>query len=318
MMKQTAVIIPNYNGIRYIGNCLASLRNQSVSDFEVFVIDNGSTDGSAELAAEEYPEVHLINLGENTGFTGAVNAGLKAAESFRYALLLNNDTIAGKHFVEALEKAIGEDQKFFSCQASLRQMDHPECLDDGGDFYSVLGWAWARGKGKSAYRYAKNTPVFFSCAGAAIYRMDVIREIGALDPQMFAYLEDCDLGWRARLAGYENLYVPSAYVLHAGSGSSGSRYNEFKVKYTSRNSVYIIRKNMPLWQRILNFPFLAAGFGIKTVFFMKKGFGKTYLTGLRNGMKMDVKPSKTGFRAYAAAELWMLKGTVLRIREFFD
>ena len=316
-MKRTAVIIPNYNGMKYIRGCLASLRAQTAEDFDVFVVDNGSTDGSAELAAEEFPEVHLLKMGENTGFTGAVNAGLKEAEGYRYALLLNNDTIAGKHFVEALENAIEADPKLFSCQASMRQMDHPECMDDAGDFYTVLGWAFARGKGKSADRYKKNAPIFFSCAGAAIYRMSVIREIGALDPTMFAYLEDCDLGWRARLHGYENLFVPSAYVLHAGSGSSGSRYNEFKVKYSSRNSVYIIRKNMAPWQRLWHLPFLMAGFGIKTVFFIRKGLGKTYLMGLLEGMKMKAERTPADPGALLQTEKWMLKGTLQRIWELF-
>ena len=317
MANRTAVIVPNYNGIRYIGNCLASLREQTAKDFEVFVVDNGSTDGSAELAAEEFPEVHMIRLGENTGFTGAVNAGLKEAEHFKYVLLLNNDTIAGKHFVEALEKAIDSDPRLFSCQASMRQMSDPLLCNDAGDYYTALGWAFARGKGKKAERYKKNTPVFFSCAGAAVYRMSVMKELGGLDPQMFAYLEDCDLGWRARLKGYENLYVPSAYVLHAGSGSSGSRYNEFKVKYSSRNSVYIIRKNMPLWQRAVNLPFHLAGFGIKTFFFIRKGFGKIYIKGLLEGMRMKTGPVKAEPGAYLAAEKWLLKGILLRIKEGF-
>ena len=120
-----------------------------------------------------------------------------------------------------------------------------------------------------------------------------------------------------RLHGYENLFVPSAYVLHAGSGSSGSRYNEFKVKYSSRNSVYIIRKNMAPWQRLWHLPFLMAGFGIKTVFFIRKGLGKTYLMGLLEGMKMKAERTPADPGALLQTEKWMLKGTLQRIWELF-
>ncbi len=313
--KRTTVVIPNYNGIRYLHDCLHSLRAQTAADFDVLVVDNGSEDGSAELAAEEFPEIHFLMLGENTGFTGAVNAGIRAAEDSKYILLLNNDTIAGKHFVEELEKAMDEDENLFSCQASMRTMSDPSKMDDAGDFYTVLGWAFARGKGKDAKRYKKSGPVFFSCAGAAIYRSSMLRELGGFDPQMFAYLEDCDIGWRARLKGYENRFVPAAYVLHAGSGASGSRYNEFKVKYSSRNSVYIIRKNMPAAQRLLNLPFLLAGFAVKAVFFTAKGLGKVYLKGLWEGLRMKTESAKAEPGSVKSVQKWMLRGTLLRIRE---
>ena len=103
-----------------------------------------------------------------------------------------------------------------------------------------------------------------------------------------------DIGYRARLAGYENWYFPAAGVLHAGSGASGSTYNAFKTSLTSRNSVYLIRKNMPPWQRILNLPFLAAGFLVKTVFFVKKGLGREYLKGLAEGIRMGGKHGTHG------------------------
>ena len=133
---------------------------------------------------------------------------------------------------------------------------------------------------------------FAACGGAAIYRRKVFDEIGLFDERHFAYLEDIDIGYRARLYGYVNVYEPKAEVVHVGSASSGSRYNEFKVQYSSKNNIYLIYKNMPTWQIVLNLPFLTAGFGAKTAFFIKKGLGVTYLKGLAEGVRMCDKKYK--------------------------
>ena len=113
-----------------------------------------------------------------------------------------------------------------------------------------------------------------SCAGAAIYRKKFIDRIGDFDEEHFAYLEDIDVGYRARIFGYENWYVPAALVYHVGSGTSGSRYNQFKTRYSSRNNIYLIYKNMPVLQIIINLPFLVPGFGMKILFFCPEGNGQ--------------------------------------------
>ena len=120
-------------------------------------------------------------------------------------------------------------------------------------------------------------------------------QIGLFDERHFAYLEDIDVGYRAKINGYKNLYEPSAEVVHVGSASSGSRYNEFKIKLSSRNNVYLVYKNMPLVQKIINSPTLFFGFLIKYIFFMKKGYGKIYLKGLTEGMKMCRKQDKVSW-----------------------
>ena len=111
-------------------------------------------------------------------------------------------------------------------------------------------------------------------------------EIGLMDETHFAYLEDIDIGYRARIHGYVNLYIPEAVVFHAGSGASGSRHNAFKASLASRNSIYLIYKNMPLLQILINLPFLTAGYMVKTVFFVRKGLGAAYLKGLRQGFAL--------------------------------
>ena len=168
--------------------------------------------------------------------------------------------------------------------------------DDAGNYYCALGWAYARGKGKDIHTYEKEEKIFSSCAGAAIYRKKIFDKIGLFDEEHFAYLEDMDVGYRARIHGYENWYAPDAMVYHVGSGTSGSRYNQFKIRYSSRNNIYLIYKNMPLLQIIINLPFLVAGFGIKILFFTLKGFGREYIAGIKNGFQISAKNRKVSFR----------------------
>ena len=283
-MKTVSVIIPNLNGREYLPGCLTSLRKQTFQDFEVFLIDNGSTDGSLCYVREHFPEVKIRVSGKNTGFCGAVNEGIRLSNA-PYVLLLNNDTISTDTMVEELLRAIQSSPRRFACQAKMLSMQNPSRIDDAGDFYCALGWAFARGKGKEATRFQKEKQVFSCCAAAAIYRRDLLNQIGGFDRRHFAYLEDLDLGWRAQLYGYENWYSPSAVVYHAGSATTGSRYNAFKVRLSARNSVYVIAKNMPSWQILLNLPCLLLGYGIKGLFFVKKGFFREYAGGLLNGLR---------------------------------
>ncbi|MCM1027884.1 MAG: glycosyltransferase family 2 protein [Roseburia sp.] len=285
-MQKVTVVIPNYNGIRFLADCLDALLEQEsgTPEYGILVVDNGSDDGSAELLREKYPAVKVQALPENTGFCHAVNVGIRMAET-PYVILLNNDTRVRPGFVINLLRAIEQHEKAFSVSARMLMWDRPELLDDAGDQYCVLGWAYARGKGKPADAYDRPCSVFSACAGAAIYRKAVFEEIGYFDEEHFAYLEDLDIGYRARLFGYENYYEPSAEVLHYGSASSGSRYNEWKTGLAAANSVYVIGKNMPPLQWIWNLPFLIPGFLMKYLFFCRKGLGKTYRQGLKKGIQ---------------------------------
>lgn len=309
--NMVSIVIPNYNGIEFIANCLQSLQNQSFENYEIIVVDNASSDRSTMYIKEKFPEVKLIELDKNYGFSKAVNEGIKQSNS-KYVILLNNDTTVDEYFVEELVKVMEESKQIFSCQAKMLQMYDSSRIDDAGDYYCSLGWAFARGKGKSSLLYQENAKIFAACAGAAIYRREVFDQIGYFDEAHFAYLEDIDIGYRARIHGYKNRYAAKSVVYHAGSGSSGSRYNEFKVDLASRNSIFLIYKNMPFLQILLNLPFLLIGFIIKIMFFSKKGFGKTYLLGLKKGIQMAIKLEKvkfhlknTGNYASIQFELWI-------------
>ena len=293
-MCEVSVIIPNYNGKKYLKNCLDAMARQVYRDFEVILVDNGSEDGSVEYLQEYYPWVRLIALPENTGFCGGVNAGIRASKS-PYVLLLNNDTIAEKYFIKNLAAAMKRHPNACSCQGKMMQLSDKSKMDDGGNYYCALGWAFADGKGRPEVNYTKEKQIFSSCAGAAIYSRKILDEIGYFDEAHFAYLEDLDVGYRARLYGYENWFCPKARVYHAGSGTSGSRYNLFKVRYSSRNNIYMIYKNMPLAQLFLNLPFLVVGFGVKLLFFTVKGYGREYAAGIKNGFALSRKGKKYPF-----------------------
>lgn len=291
---EVSVVIPNFNGIAFLDSVLGSLEGQTERNFEVIFVDNGSTDGSCSFVAANYPWVHLIELSENFGFCRAVNEGIRAAKA-PYVLLLNNDTEVAENFVEEMLAAIKRHENAFSCAARMVQYHDRDRIDDAGNYYCALGWAFARGKGKDVHRYEKEEKIFAACGGAAIYRKKILDKIGLFDEEHFAYLEDTDIGYRARIQGYENWYAPRAIVYHVGSGTSGSRYNQFKTRYSSRNNVYLIYKNMPLLQILLNLPFLIAGFGIKLLFFAVKGMGREYIAGIKNGFTITHKGKKVPF-----------------------
>lgn len=314
---EATVVIPNYNGIKYLKGCLDSLREQSRHDFKVLLIDNGSQDGSASFVESHYPEVELVCFSENRGFCGAVNEGIRRADT-PYVILLNNDTVCDQEFVAELIAAIDEMPHCFSCASQMVKMQDSGIIDNAGDYYCALGWAYAYGKDKSAKHYQKRREIFSACAGAAIYRRDVFDEIGLFDEAHFAYLEDVDVAYRAKIAGYRNYYIPEAVVKHVGSATSGSVYNEFKIRHSSRNSVYLIYKNMPWPQILLNLPFFTAGFLIKTLFFARKGYFREYVSGLWKGVRLCKRSKKVRFQGrdlphYLKIQLELWINTVRRL-----
>lgn len=293
-MIKTTVVVPNFNGIKYLKNCIDKLLvAKECGDFEILLVDNGSTDGSEVLCGEYRAQgiAKVIAFHRNTGFCGAVNAGIDACKT-EYVLLLNNDTEVTKDFVVNLEHFMDTHPKAFSASAKMLSLQNPNIIDDCGDLYCALGWAFGLGKGKVRTKYEKDAEIFASCGGAAIYRMEVFERIGKFDENHFAYLEDIDIGYRAKIHGYRNYFCHNAVVLHAGSGFSGSRYNAFKIDLSAKNSIYLIYKNMPFLQFLINFPILLAGFLIKFLFFAKKGYGKVYIKGLLKGFHLSF--SKAG------------------------
>ena len=320
-MKVT-IIIPNYNGKHFMEPCLKSLAEQTCKDFKILVVDNASTDGSVEYMKKEYPEIETLVLDQNYGFSKAVNVGIRHADT-PYVLLLNNDTTVEPHFVLEMIRAIERSRYIFSVSSKMIQMYHPELIDSAGDLYTAIGWGICRGAGRSITNYTEDCEIFSACAGAAIYRRELFKKIGYFDENHFAYLEDIDVGYRAKIYGYKNVYCPSALVYHVGSGTSGSKYNAFKVKLSARNNIYVNYKNMPVLQLLLNLLPLTAGYLVKWIFFLKIGFGKEYMEGIKEGFATCKEQKKVSFNPlhllnYCKIEVELIANTFLYAKDWMQ
>lgn len=293
---KVSVVTPNYNGVKFLKNYFKSLDDDSEYIGEVIIIDNGSNDSSIDYIQNNsfnFPVI-LIKNNENLGFAPAVNQGILKAK-YDYIFSLNNDTEIKKGSIKAMLDLIQE-ENVFSVQAKMLQSSNRQLIDDAGDEYNLLGWTKKIGENQSSDNYPHVFEIFSSCAGAALYKKDVLNEIGLFDDNFFAYMEDVDLAIRSQINGYKNLLCPDAIVYHIGSATSGSRYNEFKVKIAARNNVWTVYKNLPIPLKIINFIFLFLGFSIKYVFFIKKGFGSLYLEGIKEGLSTRSKLEKVNFK----------------------
>lgn len=304
-----SVVIPNYNGNEYLKRCINSLSK----DIEIIIIDNNSTDDDYGWINKEYPYIIFKRLDKNYGFSYAVNEGIKLAQG-EYVLLLNNDTEIQEGFLEVLLTCIESNPQIFAVCSQMIQYHNPSLIDDAGDEYNLFGWAYKRGDGKPVDTYKGIKQVFSACAGAALYRKSVFKEIGYFDENFFAYMEDIDISYRALSHGYKNIYCPEAKVLHIGSATSGSKYNDFKVKLAARNNIYVPYKNMPIIQLVINLPFLIIGYLTKYLFFLNKGFGKAYSQGFKEGIQTLNQVRRVPFRwnnfkYYCYIEWLLIKNT---------
>lgn len=237
-----SVVIPNWNGKRFLATCLDSLRRQTYADLSVIIVDNASSDGSQALIRDAYPEVRLIELAENQGFTGACNIGIEAAERELVALL-NNDTELDEGWAEAIVAAFDNDAKVGIVSSKMLLFDQRDRFHTAGDYFTVDGRAGNRGAWEvDSGQYDRGEYVFSACGGAAAYRRSMLAEIGALDGDFFFLLEDADLAWRAQLAGYKVWYAPSAVVYHHLSATGGGVTASY---FDGRNSIWLLAKNMP-------------------------------------------------------------------------
>jgi GT2 family glycosyltransferase len=244
---KVTIVIPNWNTQRWLDGCLGGLRAQSYRDFEIILVDSGSTDESVPYVRTHFPDVRVITLNQNRGFAAAVNAGIKAADS-EYVVLLNVDTVPRPEWLASLIQAIEQSPPEVGCLASkMLSLTNPSLIDDAGDTFSWYGSARKRGQREPAVNYDQPTEVFSACAGAALYRRTFLEEVGLFDEGFTSYLEDVDLGFRGRLMGYRCLYVPTAEVLHQGQGAGTPRGHY--VYLLTRNRLALLLKCVPtsLW-----------------------------------------------------------------------
>ena len=203
---KVSVVTPNYNGEKFLKTFFESLNNDSELIGEVIIIDNGSSDNSKDYinnATFNFP-VKLIENSQNMGFAPAVNQGISNAKH-EYIFSLNNDTEVKKGSIRHMVELISSGEDIFSVQAKMLQYNNKDLIDDVGDEYNLLAWTKKTGENHSSDEYTEVKEIFSSCAGAALYRKSLLKELGMFDDNFFAYMEDVDLALRSRINGYRNL-----------------------------------------------------------------------------------------------------------------
>jgi GT2 family glycosyltransferase len=245
-----SIIIVNWNGAEVLPRCLQALKTQTYTDYEIIVVDNGSEDRSVDMLLSQWPDVHLIRLGENKGYAVANNIGAKRARG-AWLALVNIDAFLSPNWLEILVDATQRNKEYSFFGACLLQDTDPSLLDGAGDVYHISGLAWRR-----YYNHPlesvdqKVEEIFGPCAAAALYSRQAFNQVGGFDEGYFSYHEDVDLSFRLRLNGFRCLYVPDAIARHIGSAST-SKQSDFAVYYGHRNLVWSFFQNMPtclLWK----------------------------------------------------------------------
>jgi GT2 family glycosyltransferase len=242
---RVSVVIPNLNGRELLGDCLASLARQTLTDFEAIVVDNGSTDGSADFVRARFPWVAaVIENKANLGFARASNQGIEAARGELIALL-NNDTEADPAWLAEFVRAADADPVAGMFAAKTLFFDRRDVIDTAGHLIYPDGLNRGRGRLEvDRGQYDAATDVFFPSGAAALYRKRMLDEIGLFDEHHFAYGDDTDVGIRGRLAGWTCLFVPGAVVYHRYSATTGE-YSPAKVFLVERNRIWVVWKYFP-------------------------------------------------------------------------
>ena len=238
-----SVVIPNWNGRRWLPGCLEALAAQTSLPAEVIVVDNGSVDDSLAYLRHEHPGVRIVALARNTGFAHAVNQGVGLA-SAPFVALLNTDVVVEPDWLERMGRALDDDPEAASVACKMLVLDDRSQIYDAGDILRRDGACEQRGRFTTDDgRFDAAGEVFGACAGAALYRASAVVGVGGFDERYFAYLEDVDLALRLRLAGWRCRYEP-AVARHAGEGSSSSQrgLRDFLV---TRNTLLLVAKAFP-------------------------------------------------------------------------
>lgn len=243
LLDKISIIIVNWNGMKFLSECLDRLRHQTYQEFTIILVDNGSNDGSVNFVSRYYPEVKTIALPKNIGFSAANNLVLKTVQS-KYVALLNNDAVPHPLWLKSLIEALESHPEAGFAASKMLFYDNLGIIDRAGDAYTRAGTGLLRGRGKSKSNYNKQEWIFGACAGAALYRTLMLNEIGFFDEDFFLLYEDVDISFRAQLKGYKCLYVPEAIVYHKASSS---------IVYDSPISVYYSHRNLE-WAYIKNMP----------------------------------------------------------------
>ena len=283
---RVAVVIVSWNSSEYVPRALDALAGQTLAPERTILVDNASSDGTAALVRERYPQIEVIEPGSNLGFAAGNNVGVAAARDCELVALLNPDAFPEPGWLAALVRAAEANPEHAFFGSRLMRDHDPEQIDGSGDLYHVSGLVLRRHHGlRLAHTPAALKPAetFSACAGAAAYRRAEFDGVGGFDASYGSYLEDADLAFRLRLAGHRGLYVPDSVVRHVGSVSTGVE-GEYLVYHSARNLIWTWAKNMP-WPLVLLYLPQHLAMNVATAaWFVMRGRGAAVLRGQRDGL----------------------------------
>ena len=239
------MVVANWNGLDHLPECLSALSAQSFVEFETVLVDNASSDGSVGWVGEHHPDVRILRRPDNGGFSKAVNAGIMAARG-EYVALLNSDTAVDPGWLGALVTALDDHRDYAFAASKMILFHEPERVNAAGDVYAL--WCLAgrnRGLGEPLSRFGTMERVLGACAGAAIYRRSLFREVGLFDEDFFLMSEDTDFNLRCLIAGRRCLYVPDARVRHKLRASIDTRPAWDMTRLAARNEAIVAAKDLP-------------------------------------------------------------------------
>ena len=246
-----SVIIPNYNGQRFLSTLLDALRRQSFRDFEVILADDASSDDSVAFVEQHYPEVRVLLNRRNEGFARTCNLGVAAAHG-RLVVLLNNDTEPETTWLAELAKTVCANPQAAVVTSKLLLFDDRRKLHTTGDLLGLDGIPHNRGVWEMDEGQYDDEPAIFSgSGGASAFRKEVWQQLGGFDEAFWMYMEDVDFGFRAQLLGWSAVFAPTARVYHHLSATGGGVMASY---YVGRNTIWTIAKNMPTTLLLRNLP----------------------------------------------------------------
>ena len=267
----TSIIILNYNGKEFLKDCINSIKSETETNYELIVVDNASPDNSGREAAIIFPDCKFILNEKNVGVPEGLNIGIKNS-SGEFLILMNNDVKVTKDWMKGFFDAYSK-HGIALYQPKFVKMTDPKILDGTGNMINLFGFGFARGKGElDKGNYEKIEEISYASGTCMFLPRKIIEEIGLFDDKFFAYHEELDFGWRARLCGYKSFYVPQTTIHHYGSAGWGWTGKKFYL--LERNRWFVILKNYSLKTITRLFPSLLLLEIIMIGFFAKKGILK--------------------------------------------
>lgn len=281
---QLTVAVLSYDGRHLLEIILPSLARQQYQDFEVVVVDNGSSDGTAEWLRRHWPEIDVVRIPENAGVAPALNL-CAAAGRGELVGLFNNDLELDPSCLGELVAALCAFPDAGWASAKLMNFAHRDVIDGAGDVFTWAGTAGRRGHGeRDVGQYDEPSAIFGACGGAAVYRRSALEHVGPFDEDFFAYYEDVDWNLRAQLAGYSCRYVPTAVAYHMGSATTGGGTSDFAKYHMWRNALWVIAKDLPVSALVRHGPRLALHQAASFVLATRSGSLSLWLRAVRDGV----------------------------------